>query len=298
MGGPAASPWRLALRRLRADREAWGATVLLAALVVVSVLAPVLAPYDPAAQPDIVNLKGQPPSWAHPFGTDPLSRDVLSRVLHGSRVSLAVALASVVLSATLGTAYGSVAGMARPAVDGLMMRVVDALVAVPRVLVLIAVLALWGALPVPGLVALIGATGWFATSRLVRGQVRALRGREFVLAATAIGAARWRVLAKHVLPNVLSPVLVSAALGVGNVIALEAALAYLGIGVQPPRASWGNIIQDGAQQLAELWWVSLFPGLAIAVTVMAVNRVGDGLRDALDPRRSSPNAEQWGTRGE
>jgi peptide/nickel transport system permease protein len=251
----------------------------------VSVLAPWLAPYDPAAQPDIVGLKSTPPSLAHPFGTDPLSRDVLSRVLYGSRVSLAVAAASVVLSALLGTAYGSLAGMAGRRVDALLMRAVDALVAVPRVLVLTAVLALWGALPLPALVAVIGATGWFATSRLVRAEVRAVRARDFAAAAAALGASRRRVLVRHVLPNVLSPVLVAATLGVADVIALEAALAYHGLGVQPPQPSWGNIIQDGAEQIQRLWWVSLFPGLAIAVTVVAVNRVGDGLRDALDPRQ-------------
>jgi peptide/nickel transport system permease protein len=277
-------PWRLAARRLARDPSAFAALVLLLVLGVVSVLSPWLVPYDPAAQPDIVALKSQPPSLLHPFGTDPMSRDVLSRVLDGSRVSLAVALASVLLSACLGTLYGSVAGMAGPRVDALLMRAVDAIASVPRVLVLIAVLSLWGAIPVSALVVIIGATGWFATSRLVRAEVRAVRGREFVVAARALGASRVRLLVRHVLPNVLSPVVVSATLGVGNVIALEAALAYLGIGVQPPRASWGNIIQDGADQIAQLWWISLFPGLAIATTVMAVTRLGDGLRDALSVR--------------
>ena len=283
----AAGPWRLAARRLAGDRGAVAALILLAVLALVSALAPWLVPYDPAAQPDIVGLKSTPPSLAHPFGTDPLSRDVLSRVLDGSRVSLGVALASVALSALLGTAYGSVAGMAGPRVDAVLMRAVDAVASVPRVLMLVVVLALWGALPVPALVVIIGATGWFATSRLVRAEVRSVRGRDFVAAATALGASRRRVLLRHVVPNVLSPVVVSATLGVGNVIALEAALAYLGIGVQPPRASWGNIIQDGASQVAELWWMWLFPGLAIAITVMAVTRLGDGLRDALDARLTS-----------
>jgi peptide/nickel transport system permease protein len=284
--GPA-GPWRDAAARLARDPGARAALAVLVVLACASVLAPWLVPYDPAAQPDIVGLKSLPPSGAHPFGTDALSRDVLSRVLDGSRVSLAVALWSVGVSALLGTAYGSAAGMAGPRADALLMRAVDALAAVPRVLVLIAVLSLWGPPPVPALVALIGATGWFATSRLVRAEVRAVRAREFVLAATALGASRARLLARHVLPNVLSPVVVNATLGVGNVIALEAALAYLGVGVQPPRASWGNIIQDGAAEIAQLWWVWLFPGLAIAITVMAVNRLGEGLRDALDPRRGA-----------
>ena len=277
-------PWRLAARRLASDRGALAALLGLVTLAMISVLAPWLVPYDPDAQLDIVALKSQPPSALHPFGTDPLSRDVLSRVLDGSRVSLAVALASVALSSVLGTAYGSVAGMSGPRVDALLMRAVDAVASVPRVLLLIAVLALWGAVPVPALVLLIGATGWFGTSRLVRAQVRAVRGREFVVAARALGATPARLLVRHVLPNALSPVIVAATLGVGDVIALEAALAYLGVGVQPPQASWGNIIQEGAGQIAQLWWVSLFPGVAVAVTVMAVNRLGDGLRDALSAR--------------
>jgi peptide/nickel transport system permease protein len=279
-------PWRDTAARLGRDRLAIGALLVLVVLALVSVLAPLLAPYDPAVQHDIVYLKNQAPSLAHPFGTDAQSRDVLTRVLYGGRVSLAVALASVFLSSVFGALYGSVAGMAGRRVDAVMMRAVDALVAVPRVLVLVAVLALWGALPVPALAALIGATGWFATSRLVRAEVQAVRQRDFVAAATALGASRQRVLVRHVLPNVLSPVVVSATLGIGNVIALEAALSYLGIGVQPPQASWGNIIQDGVDQLARLWWISLFPGLAIVITVMAVNCLGDGLRDALDPRRT------------
>ena len=282
--GASPGPWRLAAARLMRDRHARASLVVLGVLGLVSLLAPWLAPYDPAAQPDIVGLASQPPSAAHPFGTDPLSRDVLSRVLDGSRVSLGVAVASVLLSALLGTAYGSAAGMAGPRADAALMRAVDAAAAVPRVLVLVAVLALWGALPVPALCVVIGATGWFATSRLVRAEVRAVRARDFVLAAAALGAPPTRLYLRHVLPNVLTPVIVAATLGVGNVIALEAALGYLGIGVQPPQASWGNIIQDGAAEVGRLWWLSLFPGLAIAVTVTALTRLGDGVRDALDVR--------------
>jgi peptide/nickel transport system permease protein len=278
-------PWRLAFRRLLARRAAALGLVTLGAFVLAGGLAPLLAPYDPASQPDIVALRSQPPSLAHPFGTDPYSRDVLSRMLYGARVSLGVATLAVLVSATVGTAYGAVAGFAGGRVDALMMRAVDALLAVPRVLLLIAVLALWGGVPLPLLVLLLGLTGWFGVSRLVRAQVLALREREFVTAAHALGASGFRVLARHVLPNALSPVIVAATLGVGNTIVLEAGLSYLGVGVRQPQASWGSIIQDGADQIVTHWWISLFPGLAIVLTVMALTAVGDGLRDALDPRQ-------------
>lgn len=265
------------------------ALAIIAAIYLVAILAPLLAPYDPARQLDILGLKNQPPSLAHPFGTDPFGRDVLSRVIFGSQLSLGIAFIAVLLAMTLGTAYGAAAAWAGGRVDALMMRVNDAMLSVPRVLLLIAVLSLWGQVPVPALAAMLGLTGWFTVSRIVRAEVLALRNRDFILSATALGADEVRVLVRHVLPNILSPVLVAATLGIGNVIALEAGLSYLGIGVQPPSPSWGNIIHDGGDQVAALWWISLFPGMAIVLTVMAFNAFGDGLRDALDPRQLPPS---------
>lgn len=282
---PAETPAGLVARRFRANRAAVAALHLLIALTVATILAPALAPYAPAAQPDIVELKSLPPSLAHPFGTDQYSRDVLSRVLFGARVSLAVAVLSVLVAMSLGVAYGSVAGLAGGRVDAALMRVNDALLSVPRVLLLIAVLAALGRIDLPLLVVLIGVTGWFGVSRIVRAEVRSVGATEFVTAARALGIGRRRLLVRHVLPNALSPVIVAATLAVGNVIVLEAGLSYLGIGVQPPQASWGNILQEGAAHLQTLWWMSLFPGLAIVLTVMAVNLLGDGLRDALDPKQ-------------
>lgn len=282
-------PWRLAAARLRRDRGAMVALGIIAAIYLVAILAPLLAPYDPARQLDILGLKNQPPSLAHPFGTDPFGRDVLSRVIFGSQLSLGIAFIAVVLAMTLGTAYGAAAAWAGGRVDALMMRVNDAMLSVPRVLLLIAVLSLWGQVPVPALAAMLGLTGWFTVSRIVRAEVLALRSRDFILSAKALGADEVRVLLRHVLPNMLSPVLVAATLGIGNVIALEAGLSYLGIGVQPPSPSWGNIIHDGGDQVAALWWISLFPGMAIVLTVMAFNALGDGLRDALDPRQLPPS---------
>ena len=278
-------PWSVALRRLRRDRVAIGAAAAIVILALAALLAPLIAPYPPNAQPDIVGMATLPPSGAHPFGTDVFSRDVLTRVMYGGRVSLGVAVLSIALSITIGTAYGAVAGYVGGATEAAMMRLIDALLAVPRVLLLLLALALWGAVGLPALILMLGLTGWFGTSRLVRERVRALSRGEFALAARALGASHARVLWRHVLPSALTPVIVAATLGIGNVVVLEASLSYLGIGVRPPHASWGNIIEDGADQIGSAWWIALFPGLAILVTVVAFNLLGDALRDALDPRK-------------
>ena len=279
-----AGPWRAAMRRLRRDRVATIAIGVLLVFVLAAVFAPVVAPYAPNAQPDIVGLARVAPSWSHPFGTDVFSRDVLSRVIYGARISLGVATLAILLAMSAGTAWGAVAGYAGGATDAVMMRIIDALLAIPRILILLLVLGLWGNISLPMLVLVLGLTGWFGTSRLVRERVRALSKQDFTLAARAMGARDLRVLWRHVLPNALSPVIVAATLGIGNVIVLEAALSYLGIGVRPPHASWGNIIEDGADQIGSAWWIALFPGLAMLVTVIAFNLLGDALRDALDPR--------------
>lgn len=276
--------WRLAWGRLLGDRRAILALAVLGIAVVVALGAHWLAPYNPSAQPDIVGLRSQPPSAAHPFGTDPYSRDVLSRVMYGTRVSLTVGVLAMLLAALLGTVYGAAAALGPPSLDAVLMRVVDAALSVPRLLLLIAVLSLWGRLGVPALIVLLGVTGWFGTSRLVRAEVRSLRERDFVLSARALGATPRHVFLRHILPNALSVIVVASTLGIGNVIILEAGLSYLGIGVAQPTPSWGNIIQDGSDQVAAQWWMSVFPGLAMLATVLAFNALGDALRDALDPR--------------
>lgn len=281
-GGIGAHPMVRAL--FRDSRTRIALTVLLL-VALGAILAPLIAPYDPTAQLDIEHLQSQPPSPAHPFGTDPYSRDVLSRLIYGSRVSLAVGLGSVALAMSIGIAIGVVAGFLGGSVDAVLMRLVDAAISIPRLLVLIMVAALWGRLGLVPLTLLMAGTGWFGVSRLVRAETLALRDREFVLAARALGVPTPRLLVRHVLPNVLAPALVAAALSIANVILLEAALSYLGIGVRPPTASWGTIIEDGAERVAELWWLTLFPGLAILVTVFACNALGDALRDAFDPRQ-------------
>lgn len=274
-----------ALRRLASHRSArWGIGVI-ALLVVAALVGPLVSPYSCTEQLDIVGLKNAPPSWSHPFGTDQYSRDVLARVLCGARISLAVATLAVLLSMTLGTAYGLVAGYVGGRVDNAMMRVLDGFLSIPRVLLLIAVLTLWDRVPLGGLIVLLGATGWFGVSRLVRAETISARQLDYVAAARALGASDLRIVSRHLLPNVMAPVVVAATLAVGNVIALEAGLSYLGVGARPPAASWGAIFNEGAEFFVGNWWVVLFPGIAIVVTVLAFNVLGDALRDVLDPRQ-------------
>ncbi|HEY4671829.1 MAG TPA: ABC transporter permease [Gemmatimonadaceae bacterium] len=281
---PRESPLGILVRGMLRRRSSRVAAALLGVIIVVGVLAPLLAPYDPAAQPDIVALKDLPPSLAHPFGTDPYSRDVLSRVLYGARLSLTIGILATIVSLTLGVVYGAAAGYLGGIVDAVMMRVLDALLSIPRLLLVLGVLVAWPHLSIGALILFLGLTGWFGLSRIVRGQVLALKHAEFVTAAQALGASRRRILARHLLPNIVSPVAVAATLGVAHVIVLEAGLSYLGIGVPPPLASWGNIIQDGVDQISTLWWLSLFPGLFMVLTVMTLNILGEALRDSYERR--------------
>ena len=273
-------------RWLGGDRSALFAAALLLAIAIPCFLAPIVAPYDPSAQPDIIGLQSKAPSLLHPLGTDPFSRDVLSRLIYGGRLSLTVAVLATLVSITLGTAYGAAAGYSRGMVSSVLERILDALLSIPRLLLLIAIFAAWRDIPLAGFIVMLGVTGWYGVARLVRGQVLALKTQDFVASARALGATRFRILMRHILPNVLTPVIVAATLGIGHVIVLEAGLSWLGIGVRQPTASWGNMIQDGSDQLATHWWISLFPGLAIVVTVMAFNVLGDALLRAVSPRRT------------
>ena len=266
------------------DPGALFAIVVLAIIVAAATFAPLIAPYDPARQFDAA-LGAQPPSAAHWLGTDPFSRDVLSRLMFGARVSLSVAGVAMLLSITLGTLYGAAAGYAGGRVDGLLMRSVDALISMPRILLLLAVLSLWGTLSAPALILLIGVTGWFGVARLVRAEVTAVREREFVAAARALGAGHRRLFVRHVLPHSGTPVLVAAALGIGNVVVVEAGLSFLGFGVPQPLSSWGSMIRDGRDVIQSAWWLTLFPGLALVATVLSVNALADRLRSALTTRQ-------------
>jgi peptide/nickel transport system permease protein len=279
-----ASSRRAAAARYAANPSAVIALFALLVMYVIAALAPWLATHDPIAllPQSFVN---HPPSRDLLFGTDYVGRDVFSRVLYGTRLSLAIALLATVISVILGTAYGLVAGFVGGALDTMMMRLVDAFLAIPKIVLLIAIGALWAPLSVTSLVLILGLTAWFGTSRLVRAEVLSLRERDMVVAARALGARDLAIVRRHVLPNVLSPVIVSATLGVAGVIINEATLSFLGIGISDPAPSLGNIIHDGSAFIATAWWVALFPGLALVITAMAYNLAGDGLRDALDPRQ-------------
>jgi len=281
---PRESPLGLGVRAVLRKRSSRIAVLVLGVIVVIAVLAPLIAPYDPAAQPDIVNGKDLAPTLAHPFGTDPYSRDVLSRVLYGARLSLTIGILATVVSLTFGVAYGAIAGYAGGVVDAIMMRLLDALLSIPRLLLLLGVLVAWPHLSIGALILFLGLTGWFGLSRIVRGQVLALKHAEFVTAAEALGASRRRILVRHLLPNLVSPIVVASTLGIAHVIVLEAGLSFLGIGVPQPLASWGNIIYDGSDQIAQLWWMSLFPGLFMVITVMTLNVLGESLRDIYERR--------------
>jgi peptide/nickel transport system permease protein len=271
------------LHRLVRNRTfLWGSGVV-AVLILAALLAPVLTSFDPNAQPDL-RAATQTPSPAHPFGTDFYNRDVLSRVLHGARWSLGIAVASVTLLVVIGTVVGLTAGLARGAVDVVLMRMVDAGLAIPRILLLLVVAAMWGNLSFLALATLLGLTGWFGLSRIVRAEVLSLRGRPFVAAAEALGVGRKRLIVRHLLPNLAAPISVTAALGVGNIILIEASLSYLGLGAPPPDPGWGNIIREGMDIMLSAPWVAFFPGVAIFLTVAGFSLIGDSLRSALDPQ--------------
>ncbi len=272
------------LSHLVARHSARWALAIIAVLIIGALAGWLVVGERANLQPAIVGLQNTPPSFKHLFGTDQYSRDVFARVLSGAAISLAIGLLAVLFSTVVGTSYGLVAGYFGGRADMLMMRVLDGLMSIPRVLLLIAVLTL-GRPGLPGLILLLGATGWFTVARLVRAEVLSIRDADFVAAARALGASSRGTIWRHLLPNVAAPVTVSAALGVGNVIALEAGLSYLGIGAQPPTASWGSIFLDGVGYGLGAWWVLLFPGLAIVLTVLAFNVLGDALRDVLDPRQ-------------
>lgn len=270
------------LRRAWAHRSGrWGVALLLG-FALAAVVAPALL-RDPAEMPDVV-AGATPPSAQHPFGTDHLNRDVLSRVANGARVSLTVAGLAVLLALTLGSAVGLAAGFFGGWVDAVLMRVVDAALAIPRLFVLLLLLVVWERIPLAALIVILGTTGWFGTSRLVRGEVLRLRSEPFITAAIALGAGSWRTITRHLLPNAAGPVLVAATLGVGDVILLESGLSFLGLGIQPPTPSWGGMVLDARPILTTAPWTAIFPGAAIVVTVLAVNLLGDALSAALDPR--------------
>jgi len=250
-------------------------------LFIVALFAPLISPYDPG-QIDIKRVL-QDPSPEHIFGTDSLGRDVLSRMIWGSRISLLVGFVAVGIATLIGIFLGALAGYYGRWVDNLIMRFVDIMLCFPTFFLILAVIALlepniWN------IMIIIGITGWMGVARLVRAEFLSLRERDFSVAVRALGAKDFRIIFLHILPNAMAPVLVSATLGVAGAILTESALSFLGIGVQPPTPSWGNILTAGKDNIEIAWWLSLYPGLAILITVLGYNLLGEGIRDAIDPR--------------
>ena len=279
--------WVRVVARLVRRRTALFGLVVVAAVVVAAVFASVVSPFDPLAQDIGQRLKE--PGWQdaqgriHPLGTDHLGRDILSRITHGSRIALSVGLAAVMISGVLGMAVGLVSGYFGGRVDDFFMRLADIQLAFPFILLAIAVIGVLGP-SLRNIIIVIGVSSWVVYARVVRGEVLSIREREFVQAAVALGSRDWRILARHVLPNAFTPWLVVATLDMARVIVIESALSFLGLGVQPPTPTWGGMLADGRVYLSTAWWLATFPGLAILVTVLGINLLGDGLRDTLDPR--------------
>lgn len=260
--------------------------VIILGIAVVAVLAPYIAPYDPNA----IDVKAilLEPSALHYMGTDGLGRDVFSRMLHGARISLLVGIVAVGIATAIGVVLGALAGYYRGWVDILIMRTVDVMLSIPTFFLILAVIAfltpsIWNIMIV------IGLTSWMGVTRLVRAEFLSLREREFVMASQTLGAKDRRLIFRHLLPNSLTPIIVSSVLGVASAVLVESGLSFLGLGVQAPQASWGNILTDGKEYIQFAWWLSLFPGLAILITVLGYNLLGEGLRDALDPRSANKN---------
>ncbi len=277
----------LVWRRLRRRRVALAAAAILALVVLVTLLAPLIAPYDPNYG-DFAAFNA-PPSPAHPLGTDFGGRDLLSRLLYGGRISLLVGFASMLTALLVGTLLGAIAGYAGGWLDSLIMRLTDVVLSFPLYLLLFALAAFLpagrGAQNVTAIVLLLVAVSWTTTARLVRGEFLSLKERDYVEAARALGLSAPRIVARYLLPNAIAPLVVNAALLVGSNIILESVLSFFGFGIQPPTSSWGSMLADGLPYQADAPWETVFPGLMILITVLCVNLLGEGLRDALDPFR-------------
>ena len=279
------SLWRDALKRLRRNHMAMAGALVTACLVVACFLGPLVigAPWGYDYETQDLRYGAQPPSLSHWFGTDFFGRDLLTRVLHGGRISLIVGLLAASVAATIGTVYGALAGYVGGRIDGVMMRIVDIIYALPYMFLVIVLVTIFGKSLVLLFVAL-GCVGWLMTARIVRGQVLSLKEREFVLAARSLGVGDLGIVFTHLIPNTLGPIIVYFTLTVPTMILQEAFLSFLGLGVQAPRPSLGALINDGANHMAVFWWELVFPGAVMALLLFSLNFLGDGVRDALDPQ--------------
>ncbi|WP_428673350.1 ABC transporter permease [Reyranella sp.] len=275
------NPWARAWRRLKRRKGAMAALFVVVFLILLAVLAPWIAPYDPTATS--FSTVRKPPSWAHWFGTDEVGRDVLSRILFGARASLSAGLVSVGIAVGAGVPLGLLAGYAGGWIDAVLSRVVDAMLAIPFLILAIALAAFLGPSLTNAMIA-IGVTATPVFIRLTRGQTLGAKVEDYVEAARAVGNPHWRIALRHVLPNIVPPLLVQASLAIAGAIIAEAALSFLGLGQQPPAPSWGSMLNTAQRFIAQAPWMAFWPGFAIFFAVLSFNLLGDGLRDALDPR--------------
>jgi peptide/nickel transport system permease protein len=269
------------IKKIIRNRLALFGLIIVMTLFAIAVFAPLISPYN-YKNIDVQNIL-MPPSSTHFFGTDDLGRDVCSRMIWGARISLAVGFVSVGISTLIGITLGALAGYYGKFVDIIIMRFVDIMLCIPGFFLILAVIAFLGP-NIFNIMIIIGLTSWMGVARLVRAEFLSLKEREFVLGAKASGASDFRIIFIHILPNALSPVFISAVLGVAAAVLLESSLSFLGLGIQPPTPSWGNILTEGKSNIEIAWWLSVFPGLAILITVLGYNLLGEGLRDALDPK--------------
>jgi ABC-type dipeptide/oligopeptide/nickel transport system permease subunit len=283
-----AEPQRVQVLARRLWRLKWGlaSAAVLLAIVASAILAPALAPHDPL-QVDIRNRLAPPAwmargDWAHPLGTDQVGRDLLSRIVYGGRVSLVVGISAVLVASAIGVLLGLGAGYFGPRVDWTIMTLVNVMLTFPFVLLALAVIAVLGP-SLQNMIVVLGVAGWPIYCRVVRAETRALREREFVLAGQALGMSHLRIVFRQILPNLVSPIVVIATLQIAQVIILESFLSFLGLGIQPPTPAWGNMLGEGRVYMLNSWWIAAFPGLAIFVTTLVINLMGNGLRDWLDP---------------
>jgi peptide/nickel transport system permease protein len=279
------SPKRMFWKRFKKNKLAVAGGVIVMSLFLIAILAPFLSPYNPQ---DIDRKEIlEPPSVQHPLGTDDLGRDLLSRMIWGSRISLAVGFVAVGIATLIGMISGALAGYYGGWPDRVIMRFIDIMLSIPTFFLILAVIAFVGP-SIWNIMVVIGVTSWMGVARLVRAEFLSIKEREYVLAAKAMGASDMKIIFRHIMINSLAPVLVSAVLGVAGAVLVESALSFLGLGVQPPTPSWGNILTLGKDNIEIAWWLSVYPGLAILVTVLGYNLLGEGIRDSIDPRL-------WGT---
>lgn len=272
---------KIIFRQYIKNKLAVGGAIVIIVLSLAAIFSPLLSRYDP----NEINLDEiyQPPSLRHPFGTDMNGRDVFARVLYGARISMSVGFISSGLAGLIGVIIGALAGFFGGKIDNILMRFVDLVLCIPSFFLLLMVIAMLEP-NIYNVMIVIAITSWPGLARLVRAEVLSVRERDYVQAAIALGIGRWRIIWRHIIPNVMAPVFVAVTLGVAAAILVESGLSFLGLGVQPPTPSWGNILAQGRSVMQFAWWMTLFPGLAIFVTVLGYNLVGEGLRDALDPR--------------